>query len=217
MASADSSEAALILVKEIFFSLQGEGFHAGRAAVFIRFSGCNLWTGFESDRDSALCPFCDTAFAGTDGKWGGEYDDVGLAEKAVSLWPGNKKPFVVLSGGEPMLQVDERLVAALHERGCIVAVETNGTIPVPPSIDWITVSPKAEAPLRQLSGNELKLVYPQGTLDPARYEDFAFEHMFLLPLDKPDFPDAAQRAAEYCLVHTKWRLTLQMQKIVGIK
>jgi len=197
--------------------LQGEGFHTGRAAVFIRFEGCNLWSGIECDRDSALCNFCDTDFVGTDGDLGGIYDTRSLVETALSLWPEIKAPFVVATGGEPLIQIDRRLIAALRAKGCVVAVETNGTIPAPPHIDWITVSPKAGTTLRQISGNELKLIYPQAGLDPSQYEGLDFEHFFLQPIDSPNYPNAVMESVKYCLTHTRWRLSLQTHKFIGIK
>jgi len=206
---------SLYRIKEIFYSLQGEGFHTGRAAVFIRFSGCNLWSGSEYDRVSAQCPFCDTDFTDTDGNNGGEYDASQLAETALSLWPNSKRPFVVCTGGEPLLQMDGQLIAAL--RGCVIAVETNGTVPAPPGIDWLTVSPKAGTTLRQTSGSELKLVYPQNGMDISQYEGFAFEHFFLQPVDSPKYPNAVMEAVEHCLANPKWRLSLQVHKLAGIK
>lgn len=217
MAEGGLKEIYLYRVKEIFYSLQGEGFHAGRAAVFIRFSGCNLWSGLESDRDLVLCDFCDTDFTGADGNLGGMYEAESLVETTLSLWPGFEPPFVVCTGGEPMLQLDDRLIAALRSKGCATAVETNGTIPVVPDIDWITVSPKAKATLRQISGNELKLVYPQTGLDPSQYEGLAFEHFFLQPIAHPNYPNAVMESVEYCLARPKWKLSLQIHKLTGIK
>ena len=224
MAGRGHEEIALYRIKEIFYSLQGEGFHTGRAAVFIRFSGCNLWSGLEADRNSAGCKHCDTDFVGTDGALGGEYEMKGLVEVALSLWPFEESPFVVCTGGEPMLQLDERLVNALRDGGCQVAVETNGTLPVALDIDWVTVSPKADAELRQFSGNELKLLYPQQTgegrgrfLDPSLYLHCDFEHFYIQPVDSPDFPNAVMESISYCLAHPKWTLSLQMHKTAGIK
>jgi 7-carboxy-7-deazaguanine synthase (Cx14CxxC type) len=208
---------ALYKVKEIFYSLQGEGHHVGRSAVFIRFSGCNLWSGHESGRSTALCTFCDTDFLGLSGILGGQYDADQLVKAALSLWPGGGVPFVVCTGGEPLLQMDDQLIAALRCKGCTIAVETNGTMPAPMGIDWITVSPKTGAALIQTSGDELKIVYPQEGLDPASYEGMAFEHFFLQPVDSPNCPNAVAKAIEYCLAHPKWRLSVQMHKVVGIK
>jgi len=217
VAKGRPEEIALYSVKEIFYSLQGEGFHAGRAAIFIRFSGCNLWSGLESEREQAPCSFCDTDFNGADGHLGGIYDAGRLVETVMSLWPGAEKPFVILTGGEPMLQIDSQLLATLRSEGCAAAIETNGTIPIIPDIDWITVSPKVGTALRQTSGNELKLVYPQKGLDPSQYDSLAFEHFFLQPIDNPKYPNAVMESVEYCLAHAKWRLSLQTQKLAGIK
>jgi 7-carboxy-7-deazaguanine synthase (Cx14CxxC type) len=208
---------SLYRVKEIFYSLQGEGHHAGRAAVFIRFSGCNLWIGNENGRKIAPCSFCDTDFSGADGILGGDYDAGQLAEKALSAWPGTEPPFVVCTGGEPMLQLDDDLTEALHAKGCVIAIETNGTLPVPKNLDWITVSPKAGAELRQVSGNELKLVFPQPGIDPAGLEHYAFDHFYIQPLHGPAYADALKESITYCLSHAKWKLSLQLHKIVGIK
>jgi 7-carboxy-7-deazaguanine synthase len=207
-------------VKEIYYTLQGEGAQAGRPAVFCRFAGCNLWTGREADRDSATCTFCDTDFVGTDGLGGGKFADApSLAEVCRRAWHGNSgtPPFVVLTGGEPMLQVDEPLIAALHAVGFEIAIETNGTLPVPPSIDWICVSPKAGAPLLQRSGDELKLVYPQAALDPTEVEDLDFSHFLLQPMDAGDKRAGNLKATvDYCLAHPKWRLSLQTHKLLGL-
>jgi len=209
-------------VKEIFLSLQGEGFHAGRAAVFCRFSGCNLWSGREEQRATAACGFCDTDFLGVDGPGGGAYASAELLAAAVAAaWPqgpgarGAAK-FLVLTGGEPLLQVDPPLLRALHEAGFEVAVETNGTLLPPPGIDWTTVSPKAGAALRLRVGDELKLVFPQPGIDPASFETLDFRHFFLQPLDGPERDENARRAVEYCLRHPRWRLSLQMHKYLGI-
>jgi len=209
-------------VKEIFYTLQGEGANAGRAAVFCRFSGCNLWSGREEDRARALCQFCDTDFRGTDGVQGGRFETPeDLAAVIVQTWPRSRPVregtrFVVCTGGEPMLQMDDRLVAALHVAGFQVAIETNGTLPVLPSIDWVCVSPKAGAPLLQRSGNELKLVYPQASLDPAAFESLAFPYFYLQPMDGPGLPTHTRLAVEYCLHHPQWRLSLQTQKLLGL-
>ena len=207
-------------VKEIYYTLQGEGAQAGRPAVFCRFAGCNLWSGREEARAEAICDFCDTDFVGTDGPGGGKLGDAeSVAAVCFAAWRGNSgtPPFVVLTGGEPMLQVDEPLVAAFHAFGFQVAIETNGTLPVLPSIDWVCVSPKAGAPLRQRSGDELKLVYPQDQLWPEKVQALDFTHFLLQPLD--DGSGGAkhlQAAIEYCLAHPKWRLSLQFHKILGL-
>jgi 7-carboxy-7-deazaguanine synthase len=207
-------------VKEIYYTLQGEGAQAGRPAVFCRFAGCNLWSGREADREAAICTFCDTDFVGTDGPGGGKFHDAAsLAEACLKAWQGNSgtRPFVVLTGGEPMLQVDEPLIAALHAAGFEIAIETNGTLPVPRSIDWICVSPKAGAPLVQRSGDELKLVYPQPTLDPTEVADLDFAHFLLQPMDAGDRGAGNLGAAiDYCLAHPKWRLSLQTHKLLGL-
>ena len=206
-------------VKEIFLTLQGEGAHAGRVAVFCRFSGCNLWSGREADRDSAVCRFCDTDFVGTDGTLGGRYATADqLADMIAAQWTGTStNRYTVLTGGEPLLQLDEGLVAALHGEGFQIALETNGTLPVPPGVDWICVSPKADAPLAQARGQELKLVYPQDGVDPARFEAMAFERFSLQPMDGPDVIENTARAIDYCLRHPQWRLSLQTHKTIGIR
>jgi 7-carboxy-7-deazaguanine synthase len=208
-------------VKEMFYSLQGEGANAGRPAVFVRFAGCNLWSGREPDRATATCRFCDTEFVGTDGDGGGRFDADELAADVSAAWRpilGPPRRFVVLTGGEPMLQVDPPLIDALHRRGFEVAVETNGTIPVPPSLDWITVSPKAGATLVQRIGQELKLVYPQDGAEPGRFADMLdFAHHFLQPMDGPDLAENTRAAVRYCLEHPRWRLSLQAHKILGLR
>lgn len=204
-------------VKEIFYTLQGEGANAGRPAVFCRFAGCNLWSGREVDRSQAQCTFCDTDFVGTDGPGGGSFaaaDDLAQACVAVAGPPGPS--LIVLTGGEPMLQVDEALIAALHARGFTIAVETNGTLPVPRSIDWICVSPKAGTELRQRSGDELKLVYPQAGLAPEALAELPFAHRFLQPMDGPDLAWNTAAAIAYCKAHPSWRLSLQTHKLLGI-
>ena len=207
-------------VKEIFYSIQGEGFHAGRPAVFCRFSGCNLWSGREEDRASAVCKFCDTDFRGIDGPGGGTFESaVDLAKKIVALWPGEPKagnPFVVLTGGEPLLQVDAKLVDALHVQGFEVAVETNGTVSPPPGLDWICVSPKNGAEMKLRFGQELKLVFPQTGMDPGELEQLDFSFFYIQPMDGPDRVRNMQKALRYCRENPKWRLSLQIHKWLGI-
>jgi 7-carboxy-7-deazaguanine synthase len=206
-------------VKEIYYTLQGEGARTGRAAVFLRFAGCNLWSGLERDRTSATCRFCDTDFVGTDGVGGGKFATAGaLANAVAAAWPEGRRErqYVVCTGGEPLLQLDERLISALHALGFEVAVETNGTVLAPRGIDWICVSPKAEAELTLTSGNELKLVFPQQGAPPERYAGLAFERFFLQPMDGPTRDANTEAALAYCLSHPQWRLSLQTHKIIGI-
>ncbi len=206
-------------VKEIYYTLQGEGGQAGRAAVFCRFAGCNLWTGREEDRSKAVCQFCDTDFVGTDGPGGGKFDKPdALARAAANQWPTGQrgKPLVVCTGGEPLLQVDEALVDALHALGFEVAVETNGTQPAPNGLDWICVSPKAHAEVVLTSGSELKLVFPQTSAMPDRFIDLDFQHFFLQPMDGLERKRNTQQAVDYCLQHPQWRLSIQTHKIIGI-
>jgi 7-carboxy-7-deazaguanine synthase (Cx14CxxC type) len=205
-------------VKEIFYSLQGEGMNAGRPAVFCRFAGCNLWSGHEKDRAGAVCGFCDTDFVGTGGAGGGKFESAGdLAAAVEREWKGKDAPrFAVLTGGEPALQADAPFVSALHARGFQVAIETNGTLDLPAGIDWVCVSPKADAPLKVKRGNELKLVYPQG-VPPSAYESLPFEHFLLQPMDGPQILENTERAVAYCLQHPKWRLSLQTHKVLGIR
>ena len=205
-------------VKEIYYTLQGEGVQTGRPAVFLRFAGCNLWSGHEADRAAAVCAFCDTDFVGTDGAGGGRFDaPAGLvrALRAV-LPPGSPLGLVVCTGGEPLLQLDAPLVEAMHAAGFRVAVETNGTQAPPPGLDWICVSPKAGAPLVLDRGQELKLVYPQAGAEPPAFEGLAFEHFFLQPMDGPARERNTRLAVEYCLAHPRWRLSLQSHKLIGI-
>ena len=208
-------------VKEIFLTLQGEGAHAGRAAVFCRFSGCNLWSGREQDRASATCRFCDTDFVGADGTLGGRYGSATeLADTIAAQWIGaHANRYVVLTGGEPLLQVDSALVDALHARGFAIGVETNGTIVPPDGMDWICVSPKAGAELAVRHGHELKLVYPQAeaAAAPENFTGLAFERFSLQPMDGPDVAENTARAVEYCLAHPQWRLSLQTHKTLGIR
>jgi len=204
-------------VKELFYTLQGEGARAGRAAVFLRFAGCNLWSGREEDRATAVCTFCDTDFVGMDGPGGGRFADAqALARAAAAKWPGGGAPYVVCTGGEPLLQLDAPLVDALHAEGFEIAIESNGTIPAPEGIDWICISPKSTAPLVQTSGDELKLVYPQHDALPERFEALAFTHFFLSPMDSPERDAATEAAVRYCLSHPRWRLSLQTHKLLGI-
>jgi len=206
-------------VKELFYTLQGEGAQTGRAAVFCRFAGCNLWTGREEDRETAVCTFCDTEFVGTDGPGGGKFDSAdALAEAIVTAWPRNAggAPYVVCTGGEPLLQLDAPLVEALHLRGVAVAVETNGTRLPPPGLDWICVSPKAAAPMVLTRGNELKLVYPQPLAMPDRFEGLAFDHFYLQPMDGPDREANTEAAVRYCLAHPRWKMSVQTHKLLGI-
>jgi 7-carboxy-7-deazaguanine synthase (Cx14CxxC type) len=206
-------------VKEIFYTLQGEGANTGRPAVFCRFAGCNLWSGREADRGTAVCRFCDTDFVGTDGPGGGRFPDAAsLAGAVAAAWPpgGGGRRFVVCTGGEPLLQLGTDLVDAFHAEGFEVAVETNGTVQPPPGIDWLCVSPKAEAPLVVHSGDELKLVYPQVGADPSRFEELEFGQFFLQPMDGPTREANTAAALRYCLEHPRWRLSLQTHKLLGI-
>ncbi len=207
-------------VKEIFYTLQGEGAQAGRAAVFCRFAGCNLWSGLEKDRAAAACNFCDTDFVGTNGAGGGKFASAqALAAAVAEAWrggAGSGRRFVVCTGGEPLLQLDAALTDALHEEGFDIAVETNGTQPAPEGLDWICVSPKAEVPIVLEAGDELKLVFPQETAMPARFERLNFRHFFLQPMDGPDRDANTQRAIEYCKAHPQWRLSIQTHKLVGM-
>ena len=206
-------------VREIFYTLQGEGAQAGRPAVFCRFAGCNLWSGLERDRASAVCTFCDTDFVGTDGEGGGKFVGAeALAEAIAARWPAGQggTPYVVCTGGEPLLQLDAPLIEALHARGFEIAVETNGTLAAPPGLDWICVSPKAGAELAQRTGDELKLVYPQSDAPPERFAGLAFRHFFLQPMDGPARDANTAAAARYCMAHPHWRLGLQTHKVAGI-
>jgi 7-carboxy-7-deazaguanine synthase len=216
-------------VKEIFYTLQGEGAQSGRAAVFLRFSGCNLWSGREEDRSGAVCRFCDTDFVGTDGPGGGKFATAAaLAEAVAHAWPfrgpranaalpvaEGARPFAVCTGGEPLLQLDAALIKALHARGFEIAAETNGTIAALDGIDWICVSPKGTAPLRQTRGDELKFVFPQQDASPADFAALDFRHFFIQPMDGPDCAANLERAAAYCQSHPRWRLSLQTHKIAG--
>ena len=206
-------------IKEIFYTLQGEGIHAGRPAVFCRFSGCNLWTGREQDRASAVCGFCDTDFVGV-GPDGGKFATAeALAEAVAARWPSGAggRRFVVCTGGEPLLQLDEAAIDALHARGFEVAVETNGTQPLPRGLDWVCVSPKADAPVVVTGGDELKLVFPQPLAPPERFLGLDFRHWLLQPMDGPAVAEATAGAIAYCLAHPQWRLSVQTHKVVGVR
>lgn len=207
-------------IKEIFYTLQGEGAQTGMPAVFCRFAGCNLWSGLEKDRATAICNFCDTDFVGVDGEGGGRFataQDLALA--VAGHWPresGAAKPLVVCTGGEPLLQLDAELVQAFHKQGCRVAIETNGTMEAPLGIDWICVSPKVGTDLRQRTGHELKLIFPQDRLDPAIFTSLSFSHFFIQPKDGPDVTKNTQLAIDYCLKNPQWRLSVQTHKILGL-
>lgn len=211
-------------IKEIYYTLQGEGAHTGRPAVFCRFSGCNLWSGKESDRHTAICQFCDTDFVGTDGSNGGKYrTPFEVAQLIDGCWPKDEidqwksQKFVVFTGGEPLLQLDKALVDSLHDMCFSVAIETNGTKLPPEGIDWICVSPKANAPLLLTAGNELKLVFPQEGASPENYEKLNFEHFFLQPMDGPNQRANIELAAKYCMLHPRWELSLQTHKLIGLR
>ena len=206
-------------VKEIFYTLQGEGAQSGRAAVFLRFAGCNLWSGREQDRMAAVCRFCDTDFVGTNGPGGGKFaDSDALTGVVAEKWPtgdGGRR-YVVCTGGEPLLQLDAPLIEALHARGFEIAIETNGTIAAPDGIDWICVSPKGRAELVQQAGDELKFVYPQADADPASFEALPFRHFFIQPMDGPDLAANIEKSAAFCMANPRWRLSMQMHKLAGI-
>lgn len=206
-------------VKEIYYTLQGEGARTGRAAVFLRFAGCNLWSGAESDRARAVCRFCDTDFVGVDGVNGGRFTKaLELASAVAALWPNEQisKRYVVCTGGEPLLQLDRTLIEALHHHGFEIAIESNGTIEAPEGIDWICVSPKAQAEIVLCHGDELKLVYPQADAPPERFASMDFTHFFLQPMDSPERQANTRAAAEYCLANPQWRLSLQAHKLIGL-
>jgi len=204
-------------IKEIYYTIQGEGFHTGRPAVFCRFSGCNLWSGREEDRHKAVCQFCDTDFWGVDGINGGRYDAKSLADCIETLWPDkSSEVFVVCTGGEPALQLDQTLVDAFHSRNFEIAIETNGTVPLADGIDWVCVSPKATAEIIVTSGNEIKLVYPQKENHPTGFECLDFDHFYLQPLDDENKLQNTQLCIEYCLSHPKWKLSIQTHKYLGI-
>ena len=206
-------------IKEIYYTIQGEGFHTGRSAVFVRFTGCNLWTGHEKDRENAICNFCDTDFIGTDGPGGGRFQTPNdLVENILSKWPSGsiEQRFVVFTGGEPLLQMDEELINVLHFNKFEIAIETNGTVNAPKNIDWVCVSPKAGSDLIITKGNELKLVYPQHGIDPSQYENLNFDHFSLQPMDNENLNENIQKTINYCHEHPLWRLSLQTHKFVGI-
>ena len=204
-------------VKEIYYTLQGEGHHTGRPAVFLRFAGCNLWNGLEADRETAICKFCDTDFFGLDGPNGGKFENAdSLANRVAEIWGAREHRFVVCTGGEPLLQIDEALIDALHENQFEVAVETNGTLPAPDGLDWTCVSPKAEAELIIRSGKELKLVFPQKGAEPERFVDLDFDQFYLQPMDGPELKANTVSAVDYCKQHPKWQLSLQTHKLLGI-
>jgi 7-carboxy-7-deazaguanine synthase (Cx14CxxC type) len=213
-------------VKELFYTLQGEGAQSGRAAVFCRFAGCNLWSGLEKDRDKTVCPFCDTDFVGTDGEGGGKFKDAASLALAIKhTWPaetgqsvpGGLKPYVVFTGGEPLLQLDKELIFAVHEAGFEIGVETNGTLKAPDGIDWLCVSPKRLDDFKQCSGQELKLLYPREDLPPEAFTSLKFEHFFLQAVDEPGDRDNQSATVNYCLRHPQWRVSLQSHKILGLK
>lgn len=207
-------------VKEIYYTLQGEGAQTGRAAVFLRFAGCNLWSGVEEDRDEAVCQFCDTDFVGTDGPGGGKFADApALARAVAAVWPkeARGRPYVVCTGGEPLLQLDSAAIAALKEQGFEIGIETNGTLLPPPGLDWICVSPKADAQQKLMRGNELKLIYPQAGAPPERFAGQDFQNFFLQPMDNENRAANTQAATAYCLANPQWRLSLQTHKLIGIR
>lgn len=206
-------------IKEIFYTLQGEGHHAGRPAVFVRFSGCNLWTGREQDRHKAVCKFCDTDFRGTDGQRGGKYTAASLISIIYELWPKatSKHPFIVITGGEPALQLDQELIDALHEANIEIAIETNGTLALPEHIDWICLSPKADTDIVLHSAHELKLVYPQVENTPEQFEKIHALYYFLQPLDDENQEAHTAACVEYCMDHPKWQLSLQTHKMIGVE
>lgn len=212
----------MYFVKEIFYTLQGEGANAGRPAVFCRFTGCNLWSGLERDRQSAVCTFCDTDFVGVDGDGGGKFTDATKLARAIrAKWPvsrpSSERPFVVCTGGEPLLQIDAAFITALHQLKFTIAVETNGTIQPPEGLDWICVSPKAKAPLVVRSGDEIKVVFPQEGLDPESFASLEFRHKYIQPLDGPDINRNMKAAVQYCLSNPGWRLSLQAHKVLEIR
>ena len=205
-------------IKEIYYTLQGEGYHTGRPAIFIRFSGCNLWSGQEKDRKKAICNWCDTDFLGTNGTNGGKYSAKNIKKKILNLWPLNVEslPYVILTGGEPLLQIDDKLVRNIHEAGFEIGLETNGTLNPPDGIDWICVSPKANTDLILLKGNELKVVYPQSGINPRIYEKLQFEHFFIQPMDGTDQKKTTKKSKDFVMKNPVWKLSIQTHKILGI-
>ena len=206
-------------IKTLYYTLQGEGFYTGRPAIFCRFSGCNLWSGLEKDRKKAICNFCDTEFVGTDGLNGGKYPTAkSVAKKAYSLWPAETKatPYAVCTGGEPLLQLDSKLIHAFHKIGFEIGIETNGTIPIPEEVDWVCVSPKSSAELIVEKGDELKIVYPQNGLDPSDYEDLNFDNFSLQPMDGLNIQQTTHATLDYCMKHPQWNLSLQTHKLLNI-
>lgn len=205
-------------IKEIYYTLQGEGHHTGRPAIFCRFTGCNLWSGLEKDRDTAICQFCDTDFFGMDGTYGGKYSAIELVQKCLELWPDNSnQPFIVFTGGEPMLQIDLDLINIFHDYDFTIAVETNGTLPCPQEIDWICLSPKANTKIVLKKVDELKLVYPQTDIDPILFSDFDASHFYLQPMDNIDQKNNIELCINYCLLHPQWKLSLQTHKTIGLR
>ena len=204
-------------IKEIYFTQQGEGYHTGRPAVFLRFTGCNLWTGFEIDRESAICPWCDTDFVGMDGPYGGKYSADQVAETVQRMWPENeKKPYLVCTGGEPLLQMDDEFISTVHRSDFEIGIETNGTKIPPEGIDWICVSPKANAEFILKKGHELKIVFPQSGMNPRQYQDLDFDHFFIQPMDGPNQGENIEKSKEFVVKNPKWKLSLQTHKILGI-
>ena len=204
-------------IKEIYFTQQGEGYHTGRPAVFLRFTGCNLWTGFEIDRESAICPWCDTDFVGMDGPYGGKYSADQIAETVQRMWPENeKKPYLVCTGGEPLLQMDDEFISTVHRSDFEIGIETNGTKIPPEGIDWICVSPKANAEFILKKGHELKIVFPQSGINPRQYQDLDFDHFFIQPMDGPNQGENIEKSKEFVVKNPKWKLSLQTHKILGI-
>ncbi|MEO6190673.1 MAG: 7-carboxy-7-deazaguanine synthase [Saprospiraceae bacterium] len=205
-------------VKEIFYSIQGEGARTGRASIFLRFAGCNLWSGREEDRENAICNFCDTDFIGTDGTYGGKYKTAqDLADKIMQIWPQYINPYIVCTGGEPLLQIDEQFINVFHENGFEIAIETNGTIKAPQGLDWICMSPKQKMNLLVTSGDELKFIYPQVHISPEDFGHLNFKYFFLQPMDSPQIKENTLLAIEYCLNHPQWRLSLQTHKLLGVR
>ena len=204
-------------IKEIYFTQQGEGYHTGRPAVFLRFTGCNLWTGFEIDRESAICPWCDTDFVGMDGPYGGKYSAAQIADTVQRMWPENeKKPYLVCTGGEPLLQMDDEFISTVHRSDFEIGIETNGTKIPPEGIDWICVSPKANAEFILKKGHELKIVFPQSGMNPRQYQDLDFDHFFIQPMDGPNQGENIEKSKEFVVKNPKWKLSLQTHKILGI-